>query len=307
MRERRKTAESAVDVVGYTCRQLTGYHIMRLLIRVLPIVLALGLVCAFVAPAFAAKPAPPGSYMKYSVSSVDELREQVANDSLLRNRYSLHFGVSPEALDEYFSTNLQLITLKQSLKTQCWYVDKKGRTHVKTKTLPKGTKVFATKAGKAVIQASCGNPLRTDLPDRVSTKNVTETIQSENASAAMAPPAPEVETMVLPAPEEVITTAVVMAPPAPAAAATLPIMAPPAMQPIAASAVSIAPIAAAAAAAGSGIGSVLGVLGGLGAVAGLAGGGGGGSHSPPVPEASSLLALLGGLSAMPLMFKLRRK
>lgn len=269
--------------------------------------MALGLAGVLVAPVFAAQSTPPGSYLKYSVSSVDELREQVASDSLLRNRYSLHFGVSPEALDEYFSTNLQLITLKQPLKTQCWYVDKKGRTHVKTKTLPKGTKVFATKAGKPVIQASCGNPLRTDLPDRVSTKSVTETIQSENAAAAMAPPAPEVETMVLPAPEEVITTAVVMAPPAPAAAATLPIMAPPVMQPIAASAVSIAPIAAVAAA-GAGAGSVLGVLGGLGAVAGLAGGGGGGgSHAPSVPEASSLLALLGGLGAMPLVFKLRRK
>ncbi len=227
---------------------------------------------------------------------------------MLRNRYSLHFGVSPEALDEYFNTNLQLITLKQSLKTQCWYVDKKGRTHVKTKILPKGTKVFTTKTGKPVIQASCGNPLRTDLPDRESTKGITETIESENASAAMAPPAPEVETMVLPAPEEVITTAAVMAPPAPAAAATLPIMAPPVMQPIAASAVSIAPVAAAAAAAGSGAGSVLGVLGGLGAVAGLAGGGGGGgSHAPSVPEASSLLVLLSGLGAMPLAFKLRRK
>lgn len=279
---------------------------MRLLIRVLTIVLVLGLAGVLAAPVFAAKPSPPGSYMKYSVSSVDELREQVADDPLLRNRYSLHFGVSPEALDEYFSTNLQLITLKQSLKTQCWYVDKKGRTHVKSKNLPKGTLVFATKTGKPVIQASCGNPLTTDLPDRVSTKGITETIESENASAAMAPPAPEVETMVLPAPEEVITTAVVMAPPAPAAAAALPIMAPPAMQPIAASAVSIAPVAAAAAAAGAGAGSLLGVLGGLGAVAGLAGGGGGGSSAPSIPEPASLLALLSGLGAMPMMLRLRR-
>lgn len=277
---------------------------MRILMHVLLVSLAallLAGICVF--PALAAKKTPPGSYLRNSVTSVDELRTQVANDSVVRSRYSIHFGISAQDLDEYIASNLQITTLKQPLRVQVWYVDKHGRTSVKTKNLPKGTKVFSTKEGKPVLQWACGNPLTTQLP------KVEVTSQSESAVAALPEESPitAVETRVLPAPEEIITSAVVMAPPVTEVVAALPVVAAPAMQAAVAPAVSFAPAVVAAAGAGGGMGGILGVLGGLGAVAGLAGGGGGGSSSPAIPEPSSLLALMGCLTAVPAALRFKRK
>jgi hypothetical protein len=285
-----------------------GCLIMRILRFLLPAMLGLSLAVTFAVPALAAQRTPPGSYLKYAVTTVDDLCDQVASDPVVQARYSIHFGISSEEIGNYFRENLQIITLPQSLRTQVWFVDTKGRTQVKTKNLPKGTKVFATTDGKAVLQFSCGNPLMTRLPARIATKPVTETIQSENATVAAVPPVSEVETMVLPAPEEIITTAVVMAPPATEVAAVLPIAAAPPVQPIAAAAVSMPPVVAAAAAAGGSAGSMLGVLGGLAGIAAAAGGGGSSNPSPPqVPEPSTLLSLMGCLAAMPMLSRFRRK
>jgi hypothetical protein len=269
-----------------------------LLMRVLPtIVTILALTGAYCAPALAAERTPPGSYLIYRVTTVGELRSQVANSALVRSRYSHHFGVSAEDLDKYFGANLTLVALKQPLRVQCWYIDKAGNTSVKSKLLPRGTMVFAAKSGEPLLSWSCGNPLSAELPTKVAMKPLLE---------VKATP-PTVETKVLANPVETISTAVVTAPPATELTSVLPIESPPVLTSIAAPAVSMPPVILSNG--GGGGAGLLGALGGLGALAaGLGGGGGGGGGvGTVIPEPSSLTTLASCLAMMPIALGFRRR
>lgn len=235
---------------------------------------------------------PPGSYLVYRATTVGELRNQVAKNAVVRSRYTRHFGVSPAQLDTFLANDLSLVSLKQPLRTRCWYIDKSGRQSVKTKLLPRGTMVFATASGQPVLSWSCGNPLRADLPMTM----------AKPSKQTTAKPAAEPEIKVLPNPMETISTALVAAPPAPIAASALPVAAPPVLATVAAPAVSAPPILSAASFGGL---EILGLLGG----AALAIGGGGGHSSPSVviPEPSSLVAVAGFLVTLPAAYRLTRK
>lgn len=265
---------------------------MRVLLVILTVLILTGANCAI---ALALERTPPGSYLIYRATSVAELRSQVANNPVVRSRYSKHFGLSPAELDKYLADNVTLVALKQPLRTQCWYIDKSGKTSVKTKLLPRGTMVFATKAGVPLLSWSCGNPLKPELPQKVAMKPLLE----------IKPPEPAVETKVLANPIETISTAVVTAPPATEITSILPLEAPPVLESIAAPAVSMPPIITSSRGGGGGL---LGLLGGLGALAGaLGGGGGGGGGGGVIPEPSSFIALGSCLALFPVAFGIRRK
>ena len=262
---------------------------MRISMRYLTIlILATG--CAGIASA--SERTPPGSYLPYRVTTVGQLRAQVDSNPVVQSRYTRHFSTSPAELDRLLESNLKLVALKEPLKTKCWYIDKTGRVSAKTKLLPRGSMVFATKSGEPLLEWSCGNPLRAELPKVITkTKSSVETLAPQ-----------KVETKVLANPIETISTAVITAPPAPAVVSVLPVTTPPVLATIAAPAVSMPPILGAASSFGAGW---LGVLGAAGGIAAGLSGGGGGNHV--IPEPTSFVVLGSALFAMTGIWKIRRR
>lgn len=280
---------------------------MRVIALLITIVV---LTAALVTAACSAERTPPGSYLVYRVSTVSELRSEIAKNSLVRARYAKHFGVSPSELNAFFATEVQLVALKSPVRTQCWYVNKSGGLSAKSKLLPTGTMVFATRDGQPLLSWSCGNPLSAKLPQKKMAKAQQKLAKPETKVMASTnevvngQPKP-VETKVANS-LEVITNAAITAPPAPAVVSIAPVEAAPALATIAAPAVSVAP--AIAAASGLGFGW-LGALGAAGGAAAALSNGGGGHRSPVVPEPSSFVLVATALCGMPVFygFRLRKR
>ena len=231
-------------------------------------------VLAATSAAVASERTPPGSFLRDRATSIEQLSGQVAKNAAVRVRYARHFGVSPDELGQYFSENLELVTLKAALKTSTWFVGKGGKVYRKTKLYPKGTMVFATKDGKPLLVLSCGNPLRANLPLKIKEK-----------------PAMPAATIVKPMVETVAAPAITAAP-APAVAAATPIAAPPPIGNFAVPPVAVPP--------------PLGHKFGLGWLLPLVGLFRSTPTPNPVPEPSTLMAMGMGLSLVPVLGRFRR-
>ncbi|MCE5198306.1 MAG: DUF6777 domain-containing protein [Armatimonadota bacterium] len=253
---------------------------------------------------------PAGSFLKYRATTVNQLANQVSNDSSVRAMYARHFQTTQNDVLTTIKDDLKLVTLKSPLRVQTWYVTSSGRMARKTKVLPKGSYVFATNDGTPLLAWSCGNPLRASIPARMAKKTAafSDTVATQPkpkpAIALNVPPEPDVqamsvETKVLPNPAETIAAAAVTVPPGfvTEAVPAMTVAEPVAAAPIAA--VAAIPVASAMPPIAIGGGSGLGWLGGL---AGLAGGlaiaGGGGSNDPLVPEPASLMVLISGAGVL---------
>jgi len=263
------------------------------------VLLALTLVMAVGAQVLAEERTPPGSFLVYRAVTIKQLCGQVASSSLVRSRYASHFGVPASQLAKYFTENLTLVSVKSPIRTQSWYIDKQGNMSVKGKLLPRGTMVFATKDGEPLLAWSCGNPLRASLPSTVAKTKTSGTAQIAVLPKKLPPVAPPpVETKVLANPVETITAEAVTAVPAPAVVAAVPVEAPPALAVAAAPAVAVPPIMVA----GSSFPfAALLPLAGLAAI----------PHNHPnpppvVPEPTSLMTLVAGLSMAPVAYYFRR-
>lgn len=243
-----------------------------------------------VSVAVAKERTPAGSFVNYRATTVQELIDQVNSDAKAKARFVKHFGVSEQQLIESFS-NLELVSLKSALKVETWYVSTNGSTHKKTKLLPKGTLVFATKEGKPVLQWSCGNPLSVSLP-----KPMVKQVSQPTTQVTGTTP----DTQVLADPIEVVSAAAITVPPGLVVTAAAPVAAIPAMEAVALPSVAAVP----AISAGSGFG--LGWLGGAAGLAGLLAFGGGGGDNPPVPEPATLIALSCGLVSFAAAYRKRR-
>ncbi|MCX8052813.1 MAG: PEP-CTERM sorting domain-containing protein [Armatimonadetes bacterium] len=137
------------------------------------------------------KPARPGSFVRYSIRSVEDLVDQVTNNPVVAKRYAEHFGTSPEKLARYFQNNLTVITLKSPVKVRTYFISKNGRIASKHRVLPAGRQVFATLSGEMLIETDCGNPLTKKLPPvETKVKGTTEAIPPLPAAeeVAFAPP-----------------------------------------------------------------------------------------------------------------------
>ncbi|MFQ3549963.1 MAG: DUF6777 domain-containing protein [Armatimonadota bacterium] len=229
---------------------------------------------------FAAQKTPPGSFLKWRASTVEELVSQVRKDPTVQARFANHYGKPADLIASNLEQTLTLVTLKQPTTVTAWYVSKNNTVKSKKKVLPKGTLVFADQNGNPVLEWSCGNPLGKSLPEEV-------VIETKG-----------IEEEVLPIGPEVVAATAVVAPPglieSIPALATEPIVAAPLAGEIIAPAVTAFPPLA-----------IGGLLGGLLAFAGSAGGGGG-TTLTVIPEPSSMLALLTGLTAIPIIRKYRK-
>lgn len=240
------------------------------------IAVVLALVAATSQVAFAKERTPPGSFLRYRATSVAQLVNEVKTDPVARARFANHFGVSQDGIGEYFASRLKLVNLTAPLKVKIWFVGQGGAIYSKNKLLPKGTPLFVTHEGTPLILWSCGNPLRSALPE----------------SLKVSEPEPVDAVEVKPAPVEAIAAAAVAAVPAPTAAAVLPAAIPVTADIAVASTISAAP-------------PVLGGLGVLSLLGGLV------AHSedstPWVPEPSGLVALGTGILAAPAALAIRRR
>ncbi|MCX6344121.1 MAG: PEP-CTERM sorting domain-containing protein [Armatimonadetes bacterium] len=248
-----------------------------------------GIALLLSATAFAKESAPSGSFLRYRANTVAALQSQVANDRVVQARYVAHFKVSSAEVKTIIKNGVKLVSLDRPVKVEMWYISKSGHITHKTKLLPKGSQVFATKSGQPLLAWSCGNPLRAALPKAY------VSAQGDSLNKT-------VTEKVLGTPVEVISTAAVAVPPglvtetAPMLAAAAPLTAMPSLATAAAPAIgSIIP----AAVSSGGALYNLGWLAGLGALVSAK------TTYHTVPEPSSLLAL--GLSIGPLMLLGTRK
>jgi hypothetical protein len=264
----------------------------------------------------ARKATPPGSFLRYRASTVQELLAQVSADEAVRNRYARHFGISPNQVRAALGDGLRLTSLSKSTRVQSWYVGKRGRLHVKPRLLPKGTLVYVGADGKPLLAWSCGNPLRTDIPRRTAkqpntitqpTVGQTTSTASANAGAAPAPQSseasavavtpdgePPVETKVLPGPVETVGTEPLSAVPGFVEAAEPVVVA---QAPAAPEAVVTGGYAPAVATGGMGLSSIAGIAGALAGLAALAVRDNSPPPTPPVPEPTGLVVVVMGALA----------
>lgn len=260
---------------------------------------------------------PPGSFLRYRAATVQELLAQVSSDQVVRNRYARHFGIRPDQVRAALGDALRLTSLSKSTKVRSWYVGKSGRLYVKSKLLPKGTRVYVGADGKPMLAWSCGNPLRTDIPRRAAKKEpaASPTVgqaasaASGDVEAAPAPQSPEasamadapdgelpVETRVLPGPVETVGIEPLSAVPGFVEMAEPVVVA----QAVPAAGVpAVASYTPAVTAGGMGVSSIAGIAGVLAGLAAVAIRENSSSPplQPPVPEPSGLAVMAAGALA----------
>ncbi len=147
----------------------------------------IALVCCAPSAADHQKPARPGSFVRYSAQTVDDLVSQIENNPVVAKRYAEHFGTSPENLARYFRENLKVITLKTPVKVRTYFISKNNKIASKQRVLPAGRRVYVTLAGELLIETDCGNPVTKKLPPKTKVLGTTETV----------PPLPVAEDIVL--------------------------------------------------------------------------------------------------------------
>jgi hypothetical protein len=168
---------------------------------------------------------PPGSFLRYRATTVQDLANQVTRDPVVRARFAKHFKRSPDSLAADIANEIKLVTLKSPVRVTAYYISRSGRISSKQKLLPRGTLVFADSKGTPIMAWSCGNPLTTAIPRRV-VKQVPKPLEEAKPMVEeipqVAPPAPAPTDMVASAPEEVFAPVAEPLAVAPAAAEVIP-------------------------------------------------------------------------------------
>jgi hypothetical protein len=279
-------------------------------VRKIWILAVVALVVVAAASAKAAK-MPSGSFLNDSVTTVDQLSQQVVNDAIVAARYAKHFRMPRNSVVDFFQSNLRAAKLLADYETTVYGISGKTEAVATKRTLLKGTYVFVLKNDQPLLEASTGNPLEDHLPILLTTEpDSFAQIESANGEGAVIPGASS-----LPAQDGIVTRVMGTQPAelgaiAPMVAATTNAAA--AMQP-SIEIVSAIPISSSSAGLVR-LGSVLPIVAAVGGAAALAGGGGGnrtnndsGGIPAPVPEPSSIATLLLGASGIVLgKYRFRR-
>jgi hypothetical protein len=230
--------------------------------------------------AHAAKNPVPGAYFTRPVSGVNDLCKLMQEDPKVAARFTKHFGMSTGDLCAYFKDNLSLAKLQQAGRYTEYFIDVHGRMLSHIKYVNTGIPVLVTADGTPVIDMRCGNPMMKRLPKPIAKAK-------PKIEVKVAQQQQETPPVVAPVPIPVVTPP----PPAPAPAPVEPVTQVLGQAP---QEISFAPAAIA-----SGVAALIPLLG-AGAVSG---------HSTPptaVPEPSSMLVLLSGITGLAAARRWRR-
>lgn len=235
------------------------------------------LLCA-TAFAYAARPAP-GSYFTKAVSNVDDVCRLIKQDPKVAARFTKHFGMSTDEVCAYFRDNLRLTKLPKGARYMEYFIDVRGRMVSHFKYVEAGVPVLATELGIPVLDMRCGNPMTKQLPKPIA-KAVPKVIVKVAPQVQETPPPPPPAPV---APEPVVT-------PPPAPVETEPVTQVLAQGP---QEFTFSPVTV-----GAGVLALLPLLGG-GAVTGE-------NQVTPVPEPSSMVVLLSGITGLAVCRRRRR-
>ena len=231
----------------------------------------------------------PHAFLNKPAKSTDQLISQVKSDPIVADRYVRHFAMTKKEVTAYFRT-LKPTTLTADGSYDVYNVLPNGKIRVRTFALKRGTSVFKDPAGMAVLKRSCGNPMTWNVATHPSPVNAgpvdvpTVSVDQQIVQAELPPTTPQLMT---PLPDFNPPKAVAMMPSVPDfTIGQLPETGKEA----------VAPLPIIAAAPNLGFLSVLIVPFIIPP---------GGHDTPPVPEPSSVAAVVAGLSA--LGWQLRRR
>ncbi|MEN6370818.1 MAG: PEP-CTERM sorting domain-containing protein [Armatimonadota bacterium] len=253
--------------------------------------------------AHAAK-AAKGSFLVSSVTTVDQLSQQVIDDATVAARYAKHYKMSRNAVVDYFQKSLRIGKLTKDYETTVYYIRDKADISLERRTLPAGSYVFVATDGTPVLEGRTGNPLGDSLPITM-LNELTSTAGSTLESSLSSVDGTEALTST----DGGVVTKVLGVQPAELGAAAAGIgTVEPMVEIVSAMPVTSVPSAAIGAANLRLLIPAAAVLGGA-AIAANSGGDNGRSPSPAsVPEPGSLIALVLGASgiALPVLRRIRK-
>ena len=144
------------------------------------------LVIAAVATAHSAK-MPKGAFLKYPVSTVEQLSQQVIDDAIVATRYAKHYATPRNAVVDYFQRNLRIARLTKDYETTVYHISERTNIVSGKKVLPKGSYVFVTINGTPMLEGSTGNPLGNYLPIALNNTNTTSVTGSTFGTGELSP------------------------------------------------------------------------------------------------------------------------
>jgi hypothetical protein len=107
---------------------------------------------------------PYDSFLWSQVGSVHELVNEIQTNPKIAARYAKLYHVSQGSLETYFSNNLEILRLTHPMHGSIYCVKPNGAIFVTHGTLKAGSKIFALRDGRPVLEWACGNPLTASLP-----------------------------------------------------------------------------------------------------------------------------------------------
>lgn len=181
-------------------------------------------------------PTRPDSFSYIQVDTTDELVRMIQKNPQLRKNYARHFGIPEGEVMRFVKEALVPSKLTKAQKVTTFGIRKNGKIYPVTKTIPAGTKVWATRSGTPVLKWICSNPIGYKMPGtRMPKATLAEPTMASSYSLAslgageieveMEPEiAPELVAMDIPEiPEQPVVVAAV--PPTPVEAPIVPIAA----------------------------------------------------------------------------------
>ncbi len=109
-------------------------------------------------------PTRPDSFAYVQVDTTDELVQMVQKNPQLRKSYARHFGIPEGEVVRFIKEALVPSQLPAARKITTFGIRKSGKIYPVVKTIPAGTKVWATRSGTPVLKWICSNPIGYKMP-----------------------------------------------------------------------------------------------------------------------------------------------
>ena len=104
------------------------------------------------------------SFAYVQVDNTDELVAMIRKNPRLMKVYARHFGIPESEVGRFVKEALVPTTLKSARKVTTFGLRKDGKIYPVNRTLPAGTKVWATRSGTPILKWLCSNPIGYKMP-----------------------------------------------------------------------------------------------------------------------------------------------